>query len=251
MNHEQLYREAANALSRGDVETLVNFWFLSTKYREGEEIRELITEGIKKLAHDHQIDYKGDSFRDFVKKYDETLLDRECGEDADACLAYFSGLGHVKGVLRSIERGAQDWEGAIDAAAENGRLSIIEELLWPEFRTQLKRPQSNMYSSFLENALKSGNWPIIQFISEKSLHQQKNLIAGVFTQVIDSGNLELMKYVLEEWKRISPEKDEIVRIVTNRSGKVTRTVAAGPIKLAIRHAVAAQADDMLELLLAA
>lgn len=190
-----------NAISRGDVETLVVFWAQSATHRGGREIHQLITDSIPKLALDNHILYDGDSFREFITIYDKIVLDRTCGAPEN-CLAYFAELGHKKGVLRALERGAKNYGEAIITATSSGRLAVIRDILWSHYE---EKDDKYILRDFMISAVKSGDLPTVAFFTDKVVEESSDEYIAPeielgLQEAVRRNKKEIVKYLLERVK---------------------------------------------------
>lgn len=245
MSYDARHTEVENAISQGDVEALVDLWYSATTYKGGEKIRNLITEGIPQLAYKHQIDYEGDSFRDFVKAYDHTLLDRECGEYPEKCLVYYADLGHRKGVLRSLERGATSISSAILAAAKRGRLQLIEELLWPMFISKevSARRLRSFYPELLRAAVQSKNTPTIKFALEEVLlfasetEYSRVDFTDLFRLAVDLYDPNFVRYLIEKYNAYDPERKLLTETSVTATARQRVKKHRSPIDVSLVEAI--------------
>lgn len=217
------------AISRGDVEMLVVFWAQSATHREGKVVHDLIKQSIPKLARDNRIKYKGDSFREFVQAYDKVVLDRKCGAP-DHCLVYFAQLGHRKGILLALERGADNYGEAIIAALENGRLTIIDDILWPLYD---EKKDVYLVRDFMIKAVKTGDLDTVSLFANKSFESADaefvpSEIELGLRNAVRQKKLEIVTYLIEMVKEMATNDDykeiflytlrELLRIPT--SGRI-------------------------------
>ena len=98
------------ALSRYSVDELVKVWYDSCVSKQGVILRDVIMEFLPTLGKVYGISIDEDmSFKEFVKKYDELMYEKECNESPNDCLEYFAKQGNLRNVKISIEKGANDW----------------------------------------------------------------------------------------------------------------------------------------------